>query len=243
MLKKPGKLTFLQAAKAVLEETKQPMHFKKITEVAIQKKYLVSSGKTPEWTMGARLSVDVKEKGLNSEFMRTGNGKYGLSRWRKAKFSGDLPDKSPDPDIERYWLVAVDPENFSHDVNNNTIDTVGVKYRMRKTLARAKPGDKIVVYVKKKATFSAIVEVVDETYIDESCRWPAGGEELSARIQVEPLLVHGDEKAVDARQLYPVLSVFNQYPAKHRTLALRNGITEITEEDYRIVASEAGLSQ
>jgi predicted RNA-binding protein len=235
MSSKRNSFTFLQAAKAVLEELKQPMHFKKITEIALQKGYLVSSGKTPEWTMGARLSVDVKEKGLKSEFVRVGNGKYGLTRWRKASFSGTIPAREENPDIERYWLVALDPENYLYDLKNDSLDTIGVKYRMRKTIAKTKPGDKIVVYIKRKALFSAILSVIDETYIDESDRWPVQGTDLSARIGVETFVLLDYEKCIDARPLYPALEVFKQYPAKHRTLALRNGITELSKEDFEII--------
>jgi hypothetical protein len=229
-------MTFLEAARAVLEEMKQPMHFKKITEVAIQKNYLKSKGKTPEWTMGARLSVDVKEKGLNSEFIRTDNGKYGLARWRRSGKGIDLPVGSFDPDKQRFWLVCVEPENFSHDLKKNSFDTVGVKYRMRNTLGSIKPDDKIVIYVKKHAVFTAVLIATSESFIDDSKRWPVLGKELKARISVTPESVLNLDEGIDARQLYSVMDVFTQYPEKHRTLALRNGITEIKESDFMKVA-------
>lgn len=228
-------MTFLEAARAVLEEMKQPMHFKKITEVAIQKNYLKSKGKTPEWTMGARLSVDLKEKGLGSEFIRTDNGKYGLARWRRSGRGLDLPVGSFDPDKQRYWLVCVEPENFAHDLKNNSFNTVGVKYRMRNTLGSIKPDDIILLYVKKYAVFTAVMIARSESYVDDSKRWPIAGKELNARISVEPEKVLSIDKGIDARQLYSILDVFTQYPEKHRTLALRNGITEIKESDYQRV--------
>ena len=228
-------LTFLEAAKAVLEELKQPMHFKKITELAIQKKYLKTRGKTPEWTMGARLSVDVKEKGLHSEFLRTDNGKYGLRRWKKSLKSPALGVAPVDSKRKRFWLVAVEPNNFDADEKSGMLDTIGVKYRMRNTLAKLSPGDKIVIYIKKAAEFAAIMDVTGESYIDESQRWPVNGTVLSARIDVKKGLLLKSEARVDARQLYPSLAVFTQYPEKHRTLALRNGISEISESDFEII--------
>jgi hypothetical protein len=235
-MKNSKEMTFLEAALAVLEEMKQPMHFKKITELAIQKKLLHSKGKTPEWTMGARISTDVKEKGIKSEFVRTDNGKYGLRRWRRSGMPTiTMPEsnhKGP-----RYWLWAADAANFNHDQKNDCIDLVGVKYRMRKTLSRLAPNDKIVVYLKKDATVAAILDVVAESYIDESDRWPEESKELNARIAVTPFSVLPKDQRFDARQLYTQMAVFTQYPAKHRTLALRNGITEISEQDYNIVAN------
>jgi restriction system protein len=228
-------LTFLEAAKAVLEEMKQPMHFKKITELAIQKKYLRSGGKTPEWTMGARLSVDVKEKGLRSEFIRTDSGKYGLRKWRRGGTPKSLPGTGSNSRQRGYWLVAVEPANFHHDVSSESLDTIGVKYRMRRTLARVKPGDKVVLYLKKVAEFGAILTIVGDYFIDESQRWPVDGILLSARINATPDIILSKESRVDARQLYSRLVVFTQYPEKHRTLALRNGITEISESDYQII--------
>lgn len=226
-------LTFLQAAKAVLEEMKQPMHFKKITELAIQKKLLKSKGKTPEWTMGARLSVDLKEKGAKSEFIRTDNGKYGLRRWKRMpSLSIPAVNGASSDTARRYWLVAVEPENFIADEKAETFDTVGVRYRMRRTLARVSPGDQIILYIKKSAQFGAILESIGETYIDDSDRWPKAGAELSARIAVKPKSVLDEKHRFDARPMYMELDVFSQYPAKHRTLALRNGITEISEADF-----------
>lgn len=229
-------MTFLEAARAVLEDMKQPMHFKKITEVAIQKRYLKTRGKTPEWTMGARLSVDVKENGFSSDFIRTDNGKYGLRRWKRSTKSSTIPVSREDPERTRYWLVAVDPRNFSSDEKAGTFDTIGVKYRMRNTLARLSPDDVVVIYLKKVAKFAAVMVVKGESYIDDSKRWPVSGKELSARIDVEPKLILKKDSRLDARQLYSSLAVFTQYPEKHRTLALRNGITEISESDFDIVS-------
>jgi hypothetical protein len=225
-------LTFIEAAKAILEEMKQPMHFKKITELALQKKYLVSKGKTPEWTMGARLSVDVKEKGPQSDFVRYGNGKYGLRRWRKSTLLMPTAAKEAEGEAGNYWLVSVEPENFEADVKAGTLDTIGVKYRMRRTLASLKLGDIVVIYIKCLSQFGASMEVDGEPYFDESERWPVAGSELCSRVSAKPVMILKEEHYLDARPLYSSLYVFNRYPEKHRTLALRNGITEISKSDF-----------
>ena len=226
--------TFLEAARTVLEEMKVPMHFKKITELAIQKRYLRSEGRTPEWTMGARLSVDVKEKGPRSEFNRVGSGRYGLRKWKRGTGVRAPVDASEgDAGGRRYWLVSVERENFDADERAGSLDTIGVRHRMRKTLATLQPGDRVVIYIKKVAAFGAIMEVTGPAYSDHSHRWPVGSAQLSSRIPCEPTLLLAEQRKLDARPLYARLEVFTQYPAKHRTLALRNGITEIGSGDYR----------
>lgn len=236
-------LTFLEAAKAVLEEMKQPMHFKKIAEVAIQKKYLLSNGKTPEWTMGARLSTDIKKRGSKSEFIRTDNGKYGLRRWKRTTLSMSIPLPKVSSNGPHYWLVSADRKNFKFDEQSSSFDTVGVKYRMRNTLAQVNVADKMVIYIKRAAEFAAIMKAVGEPYFDDSDRWPVGGSELSSRIATEPEIVLSDGHRVDARHLYSRLSIFNQYPEKHRTLALRNGITEISKRDFEIIEKAMNLAR
>jgi len=225
-------MTYLEAAKAVLEEMKQPMHFRKITELAMQKRYLLSQGKTPVWTMGARLSVDVKEKGARSEFIRVDSGRYGLRRWRKGKTSLSPAGSPVLQEGPSYWLVSVDPSNFAHDERAGTIDTIGVKLRMRKTLAELQPGDRVAIYLKRAAVFAGVVEVSGGFRTDSSPRWPVEGETLAARVACKPLVILEGEAKLDARPLYSQLEVFLQYPAKHRTLALRNGITQISGKDY-----------
>lgn len=230
------KFTFLGAAREILEEMKQPMHFKKITELAIQKKYIESKGKTPEWTMGARLSVEVKEGGINSDFIRVGNGKYGLRRWKRGKINlgGTSIRKKRE---QTYWLVSVEPENYYSDLEAGTLDTVGVKHRMRRTLERLHPGDGVVIYLKRDATFNAILEISGKAFHETSNRWPVAADELSARIACNPVTVLEKNNSLDARPIYSGLEVFTQYPAKHRTLALRNGITELTQRDYETIKS------
>jgi hypothetical protein len=233
----PGKrsMTFLEAALRVLEEMKVPMHFKKITEQAVQKGYLRSRGKTPEWTMGARISVDIKNKGAASEFIRVDSGRYGLRRWKRVKTTGSrdaVGEAGP-----RYWLVSMEPQNFRHDLESNRLDTVGVRQRMMRTLQTLSPGDLVVLYIKRLAQFGAILEVTGHARLDDSPRWPAGGDyRLSARIACRPIS-NLMATPLDARPLYTKLGVFNQYPAKHRTLALRNGITEISKADFESINS------
>ncbi len=56
-----------------------PLHYTDITEIALESGYLQSSGRTPQNTMRARLSVDVRDN-PESEFVQTAPGVYGLKQ-------------------------------------------------------------------------------------------------------------------------------------------------------------------
>jgi restriction system protein len=78
--------SFLDCAQKVLEEFggKQPMHYKKITEKALQQGWLVTGGKTPEATMYAQVFTEIKrqqKRGERPRFVQHDRGYVGLSQW------------------------------------------------------------------------------------------------------------------------------------------------------------------
>lgn len=77
-------MDFKAAARQVLTEVGSPLHYTDITELALKDGYLQSSGRTPQNTMRARLSVDVRDN-PESAFDLTAPGVYGLSEWRRTK--------------------------------------------------------------------------------------------------------------------------------------------------------------
>lgn len=54
-----------------------PLHYTDITEIALESGYIKSTGRTPQNTMRARLSVDVRDN-PESHFVQTAPGVYGL---------------------------------------------------------------------------------------------------------------------------------------------------------------------
>ncbi|HCU53324.1 MAG TPA: restriction endonuclease [Gammaproteobacteria bacterium] len=78
--------SFTDCAQKVLEEFggKKPMHYKEITEKALQKGWLVTSGKTPEASMYAQVITEIKrqqKRGERPRFVQHGRGYVGLSQW------------------------------------------------------------------------------------------------------------------------------------------------------------------
>jgi HB1, ASXL, restriction endonuclease HTH domain len=70
---------FKAAAREVLREVGHPLHYSDITEIALESGYLQSAGRTPQNSMRARLSVDVRDN-PDSAFVQTAPGVYGLRR-------------------------------------------------------------------------------------------------------------------------------------------------------------------
>ena len=54
-------MTFTDAAAEVLRLVGRPLHYKEITDIAIEKNLLSHVGKSPDVTMGARLAATLKK--------------------------------------------------------------------------------------------------------------------------------------------------------------------------------------
>lgn len=72
---------FLDVAYRVLRHEGQPLSPDEITEFGLKWGWLTTRGKTPAQSMKARLSMDILDKELQSRFMRTASGKFGLRQW------------------------------------------------------------------------------------------------------------------------------------------------------------------
>ena len=66
-----------KAAREVLRGIGRPFHYTDITEIALNSGHLESAGLTPQNTMRARLSVDVRDN-PGTQFVQTAPGVYGL---------------------------------------------------------------------------------------------------------------------------------------------------------------------
>lgn len=75
-------MTYLDAAKKVLEQAKEPLHYQEITKRALSQNLIQPQGATPEATMGSRLYTDTLKE--NSLFVRVGRGIFDLRESRQA---------------------------------------------------------------------------------------------------------------------------------------------------------------
>src|SRR5262245_51714243 len=76
-------MTFLEAALDILKRERKPLHYKELTERAMDRKLLTFVGRTPEVTMQAQLTGAVK-KAPGNPFVRVKPGVFGLLRYPAA---------------------------------------------------------------------------------------------------------------------------------------------------------------
>ena len=104
-------MTFTEAAAEVLRIAGKPLHYKEITELAIEKNLLSHVGKSPEVTMGARLAALLKKEDKENPIVRVKPGVFALREWDgKRKKKGATVDE-----------VAAPPEEGS-DVEVNALE-------------------------------------------------------------------------------------------------------------------------
>jgi len=71
-------MTFTEAAVEVLRSAGKPLHYKKITEIAIERNLLSHVGKTPETTMSSRLATMVKKDRGDAPITKVKPGVFAL---------------------------------------------------------------------------------------------------------------------------------------------------------------------
>jgi hypothetical protein len=88
-------MTFTEAAAQVLRLVGKPLHYKEITDVAIERNLLSHVGKSPEVTMGARLAALVKKGEKDNPLVRVKPGVFALREWDTATIEKGLQDRTP----------------------------------------------------------------------------------------------------------------------------------------------------
>lgn len=88
-------MTFTEAAAQVLRLVGKPLHYKEITDVAIEKNLLSHVGKSPEVTMGARLAALVKKSDKENPLVRVKPGVFALRDWDPDTIARGLADRTP----------------------------------------------------------------------------------------------------------------------------------------------------
>ncbi|MFO0663414.1 MAG: HTH domain-containing protein [Polyangiaceae bacterium] len=78
-------MTFTEAAAQVLRTAGKPLHYKEITELAIESNLLSHVGKSPEVTMGARLAALMKKEDDDNPIVRVKPGVFALREWKNKK--------------------------------------------------------------------------------------------------------------------------------------------------------------
>ncbi len=93
-------MTFTEAAAEVLRLAGKALHYKEITELAIEKNLLSHVGKSPEVTMGARLAALLKKEDKSNPIVRVKPGVFGLRDWSEKKPRRGAKEEEPSGALE-----------------------------------------------------------------------------------------------------------------------------------------------
>src|SRR5262245_20216255 len=83
-------MTFTEAAAEVLRLVGKPLHYKEITDLAIEKNLLSHVGKSPDVTMGARLAATLKKDSADNPLVRVKPGVFALREWSDKTIKAGL---------------------------------------------------------------------------------------------------------------------------------------------------------
>jgi hypothetical protein len=76
---------FKEAAIVILKESKTPLHYKEITQRALDKGILKTDGKTPDASMNAQIITEINAKGNSATFIKFAPATYALNPNRLTK--------------------------------------------------------------------------------------------------------------------------------------------------------------
>lgn len=79
--------SFKDIAYQILKEVNKPLHSNEITDIAMERGWLNTAGKTPRATMNAQLVVDINTNGKQSRFIKTAPSTFFISGVSPAKES------------------------------------------------------------------------------------------------------------------------------------------------------------
>lgn len=161
-------MTFTEAAREVLEQCGHPLHYKEITEIAIEKNLLSHVGKSPEVTMGARLAATLKKGGDETPLIRVKPGVFALRDWDEETIKKGLEIKRSAP---RRKKKESDDEPEGSNEGDASASPKRRSRRRRKD--RDEEDDKADASDDDVGASEAPAVVVEEVFVDESDVAPA----------------------------------------------------------------------
>ncbi|ADC64353.1 protein of unknown function DUF55 [Ferroglobus placidus DSM 10642] len=144
-----------------------------------------------------------------------------------------------------YWLCITTEENWKVIREKNVW---GVPERHRNTIAKVKPGDKLLIYLKqekigdeiKEPRIVAVYEVVSEPFRDSTKIFKTpkgmGSETFPLRIKIKPIKIF--DKPIEFKPLIPKLK-FITNKKKWSGHLMGKAMREIPEDDFRLITEKA----
>src|SRR5256885_7137942 len=118
-------MTFTEAAAEVLRLVGRPLHYKEITDLAIEKNLLSHVGKSPEVTMGARLAALLKKTSKENPLVRVKPGVFALREWDDATIKAGMNEKPRPIGDAGPTLRPSDEDNPGQAAPQERISSVG----------------------------------------------------------------------------------------------------------------------
>lgn len=101
--------TLKQAAKIILQQHKEPLHYREITRLALEQGLFETSWKTPDATINSQIILDIKHKWKNSDFIKTAPSTYTLNKhFLPIKKKGNTIEKIEKEEIEVEEKVKIE---------------------------------------------------------------------------------------------------------------------------------------
>jgi len=147
-----------------------------------------------------------------------------------------------------YWLCITNEENWKVIRERNVW---GVPERHKNTIAKVKPGDKLLIYLKQERKKNdiieprivAVYEAVSEVFRDRKKIFKTppdmGNETFPLRIKLKPVKVFNPP--VDFKSLIPELK-FIKNKKKWSGHLMGKAMREIPKEDFELIVSVAKCS-
>ena len=144
-----------------------------------------------------------------------------------------------------YWLCITTEENWKVIKERNVW---GVPERHKNTIAKVKPGDKLLIYIKQERDkdkvieprIVAVYEAISEVFKDNKRIFKSppdmGNEVFPLRIKLKPVKIFSTP--VDFKSLIPKLK-FIKNKQKWTGHLMGKAMREIPEEDYNLIMSVA----
>jgi len=143
----------------------------------------------------------------------------------------------------KYWLCITNEVNWKVIREKNIW---GVPERHKNTIAKVKPGDKLVIYLKqekvndeiKEPRIVAVYEVISEPFRDSTRIFSSKGmrtnETFPWRVKIKPIKIF--DKPVEFKPLIPKLN-FITNKKKWSGHLMGKAMREIPEKDYELILS------
>lgn len=134
-------MTFTDAAAEVLRLVGRPLHYKEITDIAIEKNLLSHVGKSPEVTMGARLAATLKKDESENPLVRVKPGVFALREWDEKTIKAGLEKKGKKgkPEKRKGDDAALDAPAEEATAGHDGEDAAGTDAEEAPVAAREEP--------------------------------------------------------------------------------------------------------